>query len=66
MLGIAGATAIDASVAAVTVNGVELLIEPEVAVMVDVPRPALTAIPETPSIAATIGADEVHVTDGRF
>ncbi len=66
MLGIAGATAIDASVAAVTVSVVELLIEPELAVMVVTPRPALAATPETLSIAATVGADEVHVTDGRF
>jgi hypothetical protein len=65
MLGIAGATAMDARVAAVTVSVVELLTAPDVAVMVAVPSPALTANPEALSITATSGAEELQFTDGR-
>lgn len=64
MLGIAGATAIDTGVAGVTVSVVELLTAPDVAVMVVVPSPALTANPEV-SITATSGAEELQLTDGR-
>jgi len=65
ILGIAGAIAIDTKVAGVTVSVVELLTDPEVAVMVVFPRPALSAKPETLSITATSGADELQVTEGR-
>ena len=65
MFGMAGATAIDTKVAVVTVSVVELLTDPDVAVMVVLPRPALTANPETPSITATDGEDELQLTEGR-
>ena len=59
--GFAGVTAIDCSVAAVTVNTVEPLIAPEVALIVDVPTPAPVASPAA-LIVATDVVPEVHVT----
>ena len=63
VLVIAGATAIDTRVAGVTVSVVELLTDPDVAVMVVVPSPVLTADPEALSIADA--AEEFQLTDGR-
>jgi hypothetical protein len=64
-VGIAGATATDTRVAGVTVSVVELLTDPEVAVMVVVPTPVLAADPEVLSITATNGAEELQLTRGR-
>jgi len=55
-----GVIAIDTSAAAVTVSCVELLIFPDVAVIVAVPKPALCASPVA-LIVAAIGVSEVHV-----
>ena len=63
MDGIVGVTAIDSSVAEVTVKGVDPLIVPEVAVMFAVPSPTLLANPcvgETLLIVATDGVSELH------
>ncbi len=59
--GLAGVTAIDTKVAAVTVSAVEPLIEPEVAVIVVLPCAALVANPAAP-IVATLVVPELHVT----
>ena len=59
--GFAGVTAIDCSVAAVTVSAVEPLIDDDVAVIVDVPTPAPVARPAA-VIVATGVVPELHVT----
>jgi hypothetical protein len=58
--GLAGVTAIDTSVAAVTVSVVLPETVPEVAWMVVDPRPAAVASPAV-LIVATVAAEEVHV-----
>jgi hypothetical protein len=64
--GFAGVTAIDCSVAAVTVSKVEPLIEDDVALIVEVPTPAPLASPEA-LIVAVVVVPEVQVTvDVRF
>jgi len=64
--GFAGVTAIDCSVAAVTVSKVEPLIDDDVAVMVEVPTPAPVARPDALMVAVTVVPDD-HVTlDVRF
>ncbi len=59
--GFAGVTAIDCSVAAVTVSKVEPLIDDDVAVIVDVPTPAPVARPAA-LIVAVVVVPELHVT----
>ncbi len=59
--GLAGVTAIDTKVAAVTVSAVEPLIEPEVAVIVVLPCATLVANPAA-LIVATLVVPELHVT----
>ena len=62
----AGVTAIDTSVAAVTVRPVDPLIEPEVAVMVALPEAAPVARPPAVTLA-TPALLELHVADAvRF
>jgi hypothetical protein len=64
--GFAGVTAIDCSVAAVTVSKVEPLIDDDVAVIVELPTPAPVARP-TALIVAMVVVPEVQVTvDVRF
>ncbi len=57
----AGVTAMETSVAGVTVRTVEPLIEPEVAWIVDVPVP--TAVATLPAMVATLVVPEDHVTE---
>ncbi len=59
--GLAGVTAIDTKVAAVTVSEVEPLIEPDVAVIVVLPCATLVANPAA-LIVATLVVPELHVT----
>src|SRR5271154_1854511 len=59
--GFAGVTAIDCSVADVTVRTVEPLIAPDVALIVEVPTPAPVASPDVLIVAAVVVA-ELHVT----
>jgi hypothetical protein len=59
--GFAGVTAIDCSVAAVTVRVVEPLIAPDVALIVEVPTPAPVARPATLIVAVVVVPDD-HVT----
>ena len=59
--GLAGVTAIDCSVAAVTVRTVEPLIPPDVALIVEVPTPAPVARPDA-LIVAVVVVPEFHVT----
>jgi hypothetical protein len=66
MKGSAGATAIDAKTAPVTVNVVFALTEPEAAVMVADPVPVLVAKPTVPAallIVATLDVSLDHCTD---
>src|SRR5580698_10102188 len=64
--GFAGVTAIDCSVAAVTVRTVEPLIAPDVALIVEVPTPAPVARPAALMVAVVVVPDD-HVTlDVRF
>ena len=64
--GFAGVTAIDCSVAAVTVSTVEPLMAPEVALIVLVPTPTPVAKPPVVMVAVEVVA-EAHVTDAvRF
>ncbi len=66
ILGLAGVTATDTSVAEVTVRLVEPEMLPEAAVMVVLPTAADEAFPLEPAvllIAATEEADELQVTD---
>jgi hypothetical protein len=60
--GLAGVTAIEVRVAAVTVRDVEPLIDPDVAVMVVVPAATLEARPEL-LMLATLVAEEFQVTE---
>jgi hypothetical protein len=64
MLGVAGVTAIDTTLAAVMVSVVELFIEPDVAVIVTEPtEPALVdANPELLMVAEPVPLVAVHVT----
>jgi hypothetical protein len=62
MEGFDGATASEASTAAVTVRLVEPLTEPEVAVIVRVPFPLPVARPEL-LMVARLEEDELHVTE---
>ena len=57
-----GVTAIELSVGAVTVNGVEPLIVPAVAVMVALPCATPVASPVVPLTVATEVFEEVQVT----
>ena len=59
--GFAGVTAIDCSVAAVTVSTVEPLIDDDVAVIVEVPTPAPVASPAV-LIVAVVVVPELHAT----
>jgi hypothetical protein len=59
--GFAGVTAIDCSVAAVTVRTVEPLIAPDVALIVEVPTPAPVARPAVVIVAIAV-VPELHVT----
>ena len=59
--GFAGVTAIDCSVAAVTVNVVEPLTAPEVALIVLIPAPTPVANPALVTVALA-GVPEAHVT----
>ena len=59
--GFAGVTAIDCSVAAVTVSTVEPLIDDDVAVIVEVPTPAAVARPDALIVAVVVVPDD-HVT----
>jgi hypothetical protein len=59
--GFGGVTAIDCSVAAVTVRVVEPLIAPDVALIVEVPTPAPLASPEALIVAVVVVPDD-HVT----
>ena len=66
MLGLAGRTAIDTSVAAVTVRVVEPEMSPDKAMIVVVPVPTEVALPLLPAtllMVATDGTDELQVTD---
>jgi hypothetical protein len=64
--GLAGVTAIDCKVAAVTVKTVDPTIAPEVALIVLVPTPAPVARPPVVMVAVVVVA-EAHVTDAvRF
>jgi hypothetical protein len=66
MDGFAGVTAIDCSVAAVTVSIAEPTTDPEVALIVLLPVPAPVAKPPA-VIVATPGVADAHVTeDVRF
>ena len=60
--GIAGVTAIDSRIAAVTVRSVDAVIAPDAAWIVVVPSETPVAWPAA-SIVATLVADDVHVTD---
>jgi hypothetical protein len=70
MLGLAGATARDASVAGVTVRVVEPAMLPEVAVIVVEPAATDVAMPLKPAALLTVAAavlEELHVTEAvRF
>jgi hypothetical protein len=59
---LAGVTAIETSVAAVTVRTVDPLTEPEVAVIVDVPTETAVANPAEFMLAMLV-AEEVQVTE---
>src|SRR5580658_3541776 len=66
MEGLAGVTAIETSVGAVTVNTVEPEIDPEVALIELVPTPAPVARPPAAIVAVEVVA-EAHVTEAvRF
>ena len=60
--GLAGVTAIEVKVAAVTVNVVDPVTDPEVALMVVVPAATLEARPEL-LMLATLVAEEFQVTE---
>ncbi len=70
MLGLAGVTEIDKSVAGVTVRVVDPVMLPNAAVIVDVPAARQDARPFDPAallIAATVALDELQVTEAvRF
>jgi copper chaperone CopZ len=60
--GVAGVTAIDTSVAAVTVRVTDPLTEPDVAVIVVVPCATLVASPVVEAMVAPVGSFELHCT----
>jgi hypothetical protein len=63
MLAVAGVTAIDCSVAAVTVSVIPGLVNPpDAAVMLVVPAATPVATPLDPLIVAVAGTDELHTT----
>jgi hypothetical protein len=62
-VGASGDTAIDTSVAGVTVNEAEPDTDPSVALIVDVPVVSAVAVPVA-AIVATDGADDDHETSG--
>jgi hypothetical protein len=62
IVGLAGVTAIDCSVAAVTVSKVEPTTDPDVALMLLVPTPAPVAKPPV-VIVAVPGVPKAHVTE---
>jgi hypothetical protein len=64
--GFAGVTAIDCSVAAVTVSKVDPLIEDDVAVIVEVPTPAPVARPAALIVAVVVVPDDQVTVDVRF
>jgi hypothetical protein len=64
--GFAGVTAIDCSVAAVTVRTVEPLIAPEVAVIVEFPTPAPVARPAALIVAVVVVPEDQVTLDVRF
>src|SRR5277367_3847196 len=64
--GFAGVTAIDCSVAAVTVRTVEPLIAPDVALIVEVPTPAPVARPAVVIVAVVVVPEDQVTLDVRF
>ena len=64
--GFAGVTAIDCNVAAVTVNTVEPLIAPEVALIVEVPTPAPVARRAGAMVAVAVVPEDQVTLDVRF
>jgi hypothetical protein len=64
--GFAGVTAIDCNVAAVTVNTVEPLIAPDVAVIVEFPTPAPVASPAALIVAMDVVPEDQVTLDVRF
>src|SRR6202044_2754586 len=64
--GFGGVTAIDCSVAAVTVRVVEPLIAPDVALIVEVPTPAPLASPEALIVAVVVVPEDQVTLDVRF
>jgi methylglyoxal synthase len=64
--GFAGVTAIDCSVAAVTVSKVEPLIAPDVALIVEVPTPAPVASPDVLIVAVVVVPDDQVTVDVKF
>jgi hypothetical protein len=64
--GFAGVTAIDCSVAAVTVSKVEPLIDDDVAAMVEVPTPAPVARPVVLIVAVAVVPEDQVTVDVRF
>jgi hypothetical protein len=64
--GFTGVTAIDCNVAAVTVSKVEPLIGDDVAVIVEVPRPAPVARPAALIVAVVVVPDDQVTVDVRF
>ena len=62
-VGASGVTAIETSVAGVTVSDADPETEPSVALIVDVPLVSAVAVPVT-AIVATAGAEELHETSG--
>jgi hypothetical protein len=64
--GFAGVTAIDCSVAAVTVSNVDPAIDDDVAVMVEVPTPAPVASPDALIVAVAVVPEDQVTVDVRF
>src|SRR5271167_485290 len=64
--GLAGVTAMDCSVAAVTVSKVEPLIAPDVALIVEFPTPAPVARPAALIVAVVVVPDDQVTVDVRF
>jgi hypothetical protein len=64
--GFAGVTAIDCSVAAVTVRSVEPEIDDDVAVIVEVPTPAPEARPAALIVAVEVVPEDQVTVDVRF
>ena len=64
--GFAGVTAIDCSVAAVTVRVVEPLIAPDVALIVEVPTAAALARPAALIVAVVVVPEDQVTLDVRF